>query len=236
MSLSGTYIVGQKGSDAEERDTTPMPGYVLTLRDFVEGASEVEVYQCDSHDRCENPTITRTELVGLGQRISNMLLGGNPMTEPDTTGTGSSIGLIYRYGNPVLDGYEPNAQERNLITSLPYGAGAMIRNLAVLEPGTAELFVREHANTMALDAAYQLASAMMRAAQQSLVASRSSYSSEAMQVLNESRERLDTDYRALRADYGSLRELLDSYSGLIENTRRQRYHLNNMSNTNSSAD
>lgn len=212
MSLTGTLVVA--GSSGGERNNVPLQGPYLSLRDIVEGAEEATLLSCNGdYSDCMNVTTSTESIEGLGDMIRTKLNG-------DST----TNGLIYYYSSNHTS-YNPSSFDRDFITNLPYSAGALIRNLAILEPGAARTFVNEHANSLALDMAYELTFKMVRAAQNSLHGVDEGYGPEARRIINSNMDILQREYSQLRSSYGSLNEIMASYEAILRNLKGQNYHL-----------
>lgn len=218
MSLSGTLLVDPEASPDTGRENEAK-SKILSLKDFVHGAvdedgnavSDVRMYSCSGSDCASVTETTNNSLEGLAVKIVKRL-----------NGTSSSNGLIYYYNQGHAPTHAFSTDETNFITSLPYGAGGMIRNLAVLDPAAANSFVANNAELLARESAYALASDMIKAALQSLESSSAVYVSEARDVILESRQELRQEYQALQ-DGKSLQNMVNHYEAYIENLRRQRY-------------
>ncbi|MGO2243164.1 MULTISPECIES: conjugal transfer protein TraH [unclassified Halomonas] len=214
MSLTGTYIVSP--SSDGERENTPLPGPYLSLKDLVEGSESATLLKCNNYTDCDGVTTSTQSLEGLGTMIKNKL-----------NGDASNNGLIYYYSANHAS-YNASSFDRDFITNLPYSAGSLIRNLAVLNNNAASTFVEEHANALALDMAYELASKMIRAAQNSLHSMDEGYGPEARAIINANFNSLQQEYGVLRGSYGSLNDIMVSYEAFLRNLKANNYHLQDL--------
>jgi len=98
----------------------------------------VQVYECDSTDMdgCLSPVARNVALVGLKQRVHDILAG-----------TGAGDGLIYKFATnngPVTQ------SEMAFMELVPGAVSAMIRNLAREDYGMAKLFADEGSPVIAV--------------------------------------------------------------------------------------
>lgn len=215
MSLTGTVVVGAGTSDDDNLVHT-LPGGVVTLQDMIEGG-EVRVYDCSSidPDGCPlepgtQPTKTIT-LVGLRTKINEVYLGDNA----------TSIGLIQKWATGA-PGVIATPQEQAVSVSTGH-AGALLRRLAVLSPAAANSLVSEISGALALTMLEERARDMFRAAETSFASSRSSHAVQAREEINRSRAQLTSEAQALRAHFGSVSDLTDKATQLLDVVEKYRY-------------
>jgi conjugative transfer pilus assembly protein TraH len=220
MSLTGTIIrkppiadPSYTGDPAEADSIMPLetkPPKPDLLRAILEGGT-VEVYNCDTEDKCLNPTEANLTLDGLGRKVENMLLG-----------TGSNPGIIAKFAR---NQGTLNAQEQAFMSNLPAGAGTIVRNLAVLSEDAARIFALKASNTIALTMVYTTTEELFRAASLAVSQSRAPHQSRAFELISSSQMQVRRDYGELRAQYGDVSDLISHYNNMLDNLRKQRYTL-----------
>jgi conjugative transfer pilus assembly protein TraH len=224
MSLTGTVIrqppspdpnasgSPSSASTTQLLDTKPaMPGVLNAL---LNGGS-VDIYKCDTPDKCLNPTIQNVTLSGLGQKVSDMLLG-----------TASSPGIIEKYSTntSIL-----NTSEKSFVSQLPSGAGTIIRNLSILSRDASSMFALKSSNAIALNMVYLTSEELLRATTQATNQSKSPHKHAAIQLITESQSKIRLDYMELRSQHGDVNDLIAHYSDMLLMIRKQRYTLANLS-------
>lgn len=218
MSLSGTYILHHPDEDSGESPTTTLPPIRNIMTAMIEGGT-VSIYECaegasaiGDEGACLNindPMELNLAGSGIAERISNALLGD-----------GESTGVIYKYrtnSGVLTDG------EMAVLVSLPSGAGTVVRNLSILSPDMARVFVRDSAAALALQAVMETAEDMLGAISSAVAQTQSPHAAEVNKVLDSARENLRSEYRSLRDQYGTTTELIARYNELIKNIRTSRY-------------
>ena len=76
--------------------------------------------------------------------------------------------------------------------------------------------------------AYELASKMIRAAQNSLHSMDEGYGPEARAIINANFNSLQQEYGVLRGSYGSLNDIMVSYEAFLRNLKANNYHLQDL--------
>ncbi|TDX23690.1 conjugative transfer pilus assembly protein TraH [Modicisalibacter xianhensis] len=217
MSLTGTVIIRDLEDDSNPVVT--LPGNLVSLSDFIDGGN-IEVYSCtgDSSDcMIDGADTTKTvSLKGLRKQILDLMLGD-----------GLSIGMIDKL---ALNQATASNDELAFVSNLPNSTGSLVRSLAALNPSSARLFVNEAAGAIALNMVYYLGQDMLRAGKQALSNSRNPHARQALDILNESEQRMMQDYQVLSDQYGSLPDLIRDYNAIIENVRKQKYMLSSLTN------
>ncbi|TCV71711.1 conjugative relaxosome accessory transposon protein [Methylomonas methanica] len=150
MSLSGTVIVDapQAAPDGKgENNAISAPPPILRIKDLMYGNDAGNSYQTvrmhtctDGHvaDQCLKPIVQNVNLVGLKQRVIEILLGS----------PNNGNGLIYKFSTNtglITD------SEKAFMQTVPDAIGGMIHNLAREDAGIAKLWAEEAAPVIALD-------------------------------------------------------------------------------------
>lgn len=218
MSLTGTIIIHELKNDTNPIQT--LTGNQIALSDLVFGGS-VRIYDCGfDTDKClptsGNTLGTKSEVIeGLQTKINNILLG-----------TSSRNGIIYKFAN---NSGTLTAEEQNFLSSLPSSIGSLIRNLSVLSPDAAEIFVRESSGAIALHMMNSFANDLLRVGRLALTNSTSAYKKEAYQVLTQSQTTLNAEYATLVSQFGDLSEMMTKYNTILQNVSKQKYMLSMIS-------
>lgn len=224
MSLTGTIIrkppisdPNYVGNPADAGTTMPLetkPAKPDILRAILEGGS-IKTYNCDTDDKCFEPTETTTTLKGLGRQVEDLLLG-----------TGSNPGIIAKFAR---NQGTLNAQEQAFMSNLPAGAGTIVRNLAVLSEDAARMFAIKASNTIALTMVYTTTEELFRAVTLVVSQSKAPHQTEAFELIGQSQEKVRSDYHELRSQHGDVSDLIEHYNNMLDNLRKQRYTLSSMS-------
>lgn len=225
MSLTGTVIIGDlvddpnSSSGSKTNTVVTLPGTKITLGDLINGGAAVEIYSCD-----EDPTNclgagtslgTKTiDITGLRTQIINMLLG-----------TSTSPGVVYKYS---ANSSTLNEEEKAFVSTLPGGAGTIIRNLSVLSHSSAVLFAQESADALALSYMYNMTEEFFRAGRLALSNSQSAYKDESLKVLSTSQDKIRSEYSVLVSQYGDLTTQIQRYNSMLENIRKQKYMMSSL--------
>lgn len=230
MSLTGTVIIQELEDDSNAQATgsntpqttpiTTLPGNKIGLAELINGGSGIEIYSCArDKDNCltagqVGSGIARIDLAGIKQQIIDTLLG-----------TPSSIGIIdkYAYNSAIL-----TDAEKAFVANLPVGAGAIVRNLAILSRDSAQIFVTESAGSLALAMTYGFTEEFFRAARVAIANSKSPYIKNLSDLFQQSQAHIRREYGLLSAEYGDLSQSIERYNNLLTNVRKQQYLLNTM--------
>ena len=223
MSITGTVIVGdmvndETGNSSGDENTNPIivvNGNQITLNDLIEGGT-VDSYYCVDSEQCYEVKTRKITLTGMRDQIRNILKGR----------AGISQGVIAKYST---NQGTLTPDEMAFTANLPAGMGGIIRNLAILSPDSAAIFVDEAASAIALSISVNLAENFFRAATISLTSSRASNLKQALDMLSDSRKTLRSEYDTLKGRHGDLTKIMDKYKTIMENTRKQRYMLSTVS-------
>lgn len=217
MSLTGTVVIHEIENDATPIQT--LPGNQITLQDLVFGGS-VNVYDCGfDKDKClpqsgKSIGTKSINIEGIQTKITNILLGTN-----------STNGIVYKYANNT--GTLTQA-EQNFLASLPSSIGSLIRNLAVVSPDAAEIFVKESSGAIALHLMNNFTNDLYRVGRLALVNSQSAYKKEALDVLNQSKSQTDAEYLTLVTQFGDLSNTMNKYNAILQNVSKQKYLLTSL--------
>ncbi|WP_075881881.1 conjugal transfer protein TraH [Vreelandella massiliensis] len=214
QSVTGTVIVGQKGSPDEERDVDTINGQ-LNLYSFVFGGDNEQVVSCNNYSECDSPTATTQDVEGMSQLLEDALLGSS-----------SSSGLIAAYGeehNP--DSAVPQSQQ-NLMTSLPFEFGARMARLAPINQAAAEHLAREFLPLLSLEMSVNLVRAQLRAARTAANNMDSPHRSRVMDLITEATDLLHAQTREIQVDQ-NVADMEAMYRALLQEADVPRHHLSN---------
>lgn len=213
MSLVGTLVVGDPVSDdatasGQSPDIITFEG-ILSLKDFVDGGTNIQLIRCDESVKCLNPIESTENIKGMKQRITDVLLGVDGVNEGAIAKFSTNSGAL-------------TTQELNLLGNLPYGLGPMIRNLAIKSQSLAALFVKEAAPHIAYGMADVMIEDMMDATLRSLHTHDSEFVGDLIKVIERSRLRLNTQSQKLQLTVGPVTELIQYYSTLMTTIKSYR--------------
>ncbi|MFC0180951.1 conjugal transfer protein TraH [Thorsellia kenyensis] len=214
MSLTGSLIVGELVQDKLDKgqsfSMTKLPGQLITLEDLLLGG-EVQQYACDDHieNGCLNPQLVKMSLIGLSQRVAEMLLGN-----------GESYGIITKYAKNLGS---LNEEEIALLSIMPGHIGSMVRTLSALNESAARGFSARAAPFIALDMARIMVDSMLKTVLYTLSIDDHSHSLIMRQELNNIREDVNRQYQALIIRYGSEQEIIAHYNQLLQLLQRSNY-------------
>lgn len=231
MSLTGTIIIQDSiedpdqpgGSNADTQPISTLPGKKVSLADFVNGG-QVVIYSCSADtENCMSAGSTsggtrNITIKGLKDQIWDILLGPN-----NEKGTGV-IGKFARDTGTLTP------TEKSFMGNMPYGMGAIVRNLSVLSEDGARQFVQESSGSIALVMAYSFVEEFFRAGRASLASSKSPYVKQALDLISDSHTSIRSEYSVLLNQYGPISEQIDRYNNLLVNIRKQRYMLSQLKN------
>lgn len=226
MSVTGTVIISdmvnsESGSTTDNPDTNPISyvnGGKLRISDLIIGGA-YNTYTCPDQDDCNTVSTADRVVTGMREQILNMLLG-----------TGSSTGIIYKYAN---NSGTLTDQEKAFTASMPSSMGSIIRNLAILSPQSATLFATESANAIALAMVFTIVDDFYRASLGTVANLDSPYKKELLETMSNSRRSMTDEYQSLMAQYGNLSEIMNNYNMILQNTRKNLYLTQSVSNPSS---
>ncbi|MFZ7320562.1 conjugal transfer protein TraH [Comamonas jiangduensis] len=226
MSVTGTVIISdmvnsESGSTTDNPDTNPIAyvnGGKLRISDLIIGGS-YNTYTCPDQDECTSVSTADRVITGMREQILNMLLG-----------TSSSTGIIYKYAN---NSGTLTDQEKAFTASMPSSMGSIIRNLAILSPQSATLFATESANAIALAMVFTIVDDFYRASLSTVANLDSPYKKELLETMSNSRRSMTDEYQSLMAQYGNLSEIMNNYNMILQNTRKNLYLTQSISNPSS---
>jgi conjugative transfer pilus assembly protein TraH len=162
MSVTSSVVVKPPESapdgKGESNPIVTLPN-LLRIKDLLNGSGAndyqtVQVYECDSSDAdgCLNPVAKGVALVGLKQRVHDILAG-----------TGANSGLIYKF---ATNAGQLTQDEMAFMELVPGAVSAMVRNLAREDYGMAKLFADEGSPVIALEMAQLIIQGMLDAVRQ----------------------------------------------------------------------
>lgn len=234
MSITGTIVIGDLvqdpgagSSDVQTQPIIPFEGNLISLTDLVDGTTSATVYSCGSDTTsCYvagsstgaplAPAIkTNVTIKGFASRIEDSLLG-----------TDSNSGIIYKFANNT--GALTN-EEQGLMEILPEGMGAIVRNLSVLSPDASRMFVKQSSGAIALTMMYSVSLDMVRSTRGSLVNSKSVYKAKALEMIDKAESNIRSEYLSEVGKRGNLSELIANYNNLLDNVRKNKYMVNELS-------
>lgn len=209
MTLTGTVVVSPIPGEPGETTKSTIPGLNVQLADLVDGG-EVRIYDCDDTDEngClnigteSNPTDS-VEISGFAEQIEEQLIG---------TG-GGSPGIITRW---ATNAGSLDSGERAFVSSLPRGMGGMIQRLTARSPNSARSFVIENSRAIGLDMALTMLRDMLDATQLAMSQADHGYTKETLEVVSDSRARIQSQYRQLVSSYGKPSDIRQHYLSTLK--------------------
>ncbi|PPD45650.1 MAG: conjugal transfer protein [Methylobacter sp.] len=222
MSLSGTVIVDapQAAPDGKgENNPLSAPPPILRIKDLLYGndASNsyqtVNVYECsDGHeaDQCLKPVVKAIKLVGLKQRVMDILLGSAK----------NGDGLIVKFST---NQGQITATEQAFMQTVPDAIGGMIHNLAREDAGIAKLWAEEAAPVIALELAQLIVNDLLSAVQAAAQMNDHAYAKLLMEALKGAREQIQDEYITIAGRYGNPQTLMAFYQQLMNTVKPHQY-------------
>jgi conjugative transfer pilus assembly protein TraH len=224
MALTGSYIVGEaveaEDGEGESPELRPVAGGNVTVSQMLKGG-DLRIYNCSGPtSKCLDPKLVTTNVVGISTRISNMLLG---QVANAATGVVASAGIISKF---ELNSGELTTQERNFLSNLNHGMGAMIRNLSAVDGNAARDFASLAAPYMALDMLKVVMNSLLQAAVTTASVNQSPFADKLNINIRDARQSIENQLADVRVKYGSQLEIRSYYANLMSNVRHKRYVLN----------
>jgi conjugative transfer pilus assembly protein TraH len=222
MSISGTVIVDapQAAPDGKgENNAISAPPPILSIKDLMYGNDAgnsyqtVNMYTCsDGHgaDQCLKPIVQNLNLIGLKQRVMDILLGSA------TTGNG----LIYKFSTNTG---AITATEQAFMQTVPDAIGGMIHNLAREDAGIAKLWAEEAAPVIALEMAQLIVNDTLSAVQAAAQMNDHAYAKLLMDSLRVAREQIQDEYVTIAGRYGNPQTLMAFYQQLMNTVKPRQY-------------
>jgi conjugative transfer pilus assembly protein TraH len=222
MSLSGTVIVDapQTASDGKgENNAISAPPPVLRIKDLMYGNDTANSYQTvrmyicsDGHDadQCLKPIVQNVNLVGLKQRVMEILLG--------SVNTGN--GLIYKFST---NSGQITDSEKAFMQTVPDAIGAMIHNLAREDSGIAKLWAEEAAPVIAMELAQLIVNDLLNAVQTAAHMNDHAYAKLLMDALKDARKQIQDEYVTIAGRYGNPQTLMAFYQQLMTTVKPKHY-------------
>ncbi len=222
MSLSGTVIVDapQVASDGKgENNAISTPPPILRIKDLLYGNDAansyqtVKLYSCsDGHgvDQCLKPIVQNVNLIGLKQRVMDILLGSA------TSGTG----LIYKFST---NQGQITATEQAFMQTVPDAIGGMLHNLAREDAGIAKLWAEEAAPVIALELAQLIVNDLLNAVQSAASINDHAYAKLLLDALKDARTQLNDEYTTIAGRYGNPQTLMAFYQQLMNTVKPKQY-------------
>jgi len=222
MSISGTVIVDapQAAPDGKgENNAISAPPPVLRIKDLMYGNDAgnsyqtVRLYTCsDGHDadQCLKPIVQNVNLVGLKQRVMDILLG--------SANTGN--GLIYKFSTNTG---QITDSEKAFMQTVPDAIGGMIHNLAREDAGIARMWAEEAAPVIALELAQLIVNDLLNAVQTAAHMNDHAYAKLLMDALKDAREQIQDEYVTIAGRYGNPQTLMAFYQQLMTTVKPKHY-------------
>ncbi|MHA6005783.1 conjugal transfer protein TraH [Pseudomonas aeruginosa] len=217
MSFTGSVILGEFGDSADgkgrQRQTIVLPPLKIDLETMIEGkkGEKVSIYDCGGdEDTCypDNGSSLGTkeiEFDGVAEKIVKAFVG-----------SANSSGIIQKWATNTGTFTE---DEKSLLAGLQQtGFSAMIQRLSKSSPYQAKGFVQEHSKMLARDMTYQLARGYIEAVRNSLVGNEmeGALGASPNEFLRDAYTRLDNQYQAAIAKYGTPSEMNRAYKTAME--------------------
>ncbi len=222
MSITGTVIVDapQAAPDGKgENNQISAPPPVLSIRDLMYGNDAtnsyqtVNMYTCSDGygaDQCLKPVVQSVALVGLKQRVMDILLGSAT----------SGNGLIYKFSTNTGT---ITATEQAFMQTVPDAIGGMIHNLAREDAGIAKLWAEEAAPVIALELAQLIIKDVLSAVQTAAQINDHAYAKLLMDNLRNAREQVQDEYVTIAGRYGNPQTMMAFYQQLMNTVKPRQY-------------
>ncbi|AMK79284.1 MULTISPECIES: conjugal transfer protein TraH [Methylomonas] len=222
MSISGTVIVDapQAAADGKgENNAISAPPPILRIKDLMYGNDAgnsyqtVNLYVCSDGtgaDQCLKPIVRNVNLVGLKQRVMEMLLGS----------ANNGNGLIYKF---ATNSGQITAAEQAFMQTVPDAIGGMIHNLAREDAGIAKLWAEEAAPVIALDLAQLIVNDVLNAVQVAVQINDHAYAKLLMDSLSVARQQIQDEYVTIAGRYGNPQTLMAFYQQLMNTVKPRQY-------------
>jgi len=222
MSISGTVIVDapQAAPDGKgENNPVSAPPPILRIKDLLYGNEAgnsyqtVNLYSCsDGHeaDQCLKPVVQSVTLVGLKQRVMEILLGS----------ASNGNGLIVKFST---NQGQITATEQAFMQTVPDAIGGMIHNLAREDVGIAKLWAEEAAPVIALELAQLIVNDLLSAVQTAAQINDHAYAKLLMTSLTDARQQIQDEYVTIAGRYGNTQTLMAFYQQLMNTVKPRQY-------------
>ena len=222
MSISGTVIVDapQAAPDGKgENNPVSAPPPILRIKDLLYGNEAgnsyqaVNLYSCsDGHeaDQCLKPVVQSVTLVGLKQRVMEILLGS----------ASNGNGLIVKFST---NQGQITATEQAFMQTVPDAIGGMIHNLAREDVGIAKLWAEEAAPVIALELAQLIVNDLLSAVQTAAQINDHAYAKLLMTSLTDARQQIQDEYVTIAGRYGNPQTLMAFYQQLMNTVKPRQY-------------
>lgn len=231
MSLTGTVI-----QSTDSNDVKILPGKLYSLEDLVNGG-KVKSYVCNTYavTGCLNPSTVDTKIKGLREYIITMFNGTNDYNSANTSnasigssGASSSSDSSNSSGNiastniGIINKLHSNSgsltkEEINFVNSIPSSYFAMIRNIAEVDVGSAKVFVKNIANSLALEYAHGILENMFVQINSLVHTSDSAYIKILKEQVQGIKDDVNNDILRLSMKYGNDIEIHEYYNTFMEN-------------------
>lgn len=212
MSVSGSLIVRAPKNDGNSISITPLPP-ILDIKDFMAGAStgnEVKVYKC-LNDTCYDPNNTS----GAVTNPATVTVSIQSFTDQVEL---MVLGIVSKFAeNQPL-----NNDESKFMAAAPAAIGGLIRNLARMHPGMANLYAAQAAPTIAQLMATDLIFNMLRTAKMAIGSSASPHAAQVQKQILDVTDSMHAQAASIKSGLASLRGLIDTYNNLREAALKRR--------------
>ena len=222
MSITGTVIVDapQAAADGQgENNAISALPPILSIKDLMYGNSAdnsyqtVTMYSCSDGtgvDQCLKPIVQNVNLVGLKQRVMDILLGS----------AATDNGLIYKFSTNTG---QITATEQAFMQTVPDAIGGMIHNLAREDAGIAKLWAEEAAPVIALEMAQLIINDVFTAVRAAAQINDHAYAKLLMDSLNVTREQIQDEYVTVAGRYGNPQTMMAFYQQLMNTVKPRQY-------------
>jgi len=206
MNIGGTVIVGNltddsEGTGSQDLNLQTIIGRPDLLTSMINGGT-FTIMVCDTTDQdgCLAPTSGSVTLVGFQQMIVQAF-----------EGSATSTGIIAK----VADGVPLTSAEQAALGFLPDGLGGLVIRLSAKSRDAATALVDSAAPQIAGLMAKSLVDGMLRAVRASISASTDAHAKDVEKLLQESWTAVRAEELAHQSLYGSLPQVVASYTSLM---------------------
>jgi hypothetical protein len=113
--------------------------------------------------------------------------------------------------------------QKNVLAAMPHAIGSKIFEIAPLSPEAAEQLVTDSIDAITLEYIYRLIQSSFDAVQIAMANHENSYKPSSLQELEKSRLAINTEYAALAASFGSIKDIESHYNEIIKNVHKPKY-------------